>query len=59
MCSQSVYLMLHRSRVLSVLEYWTPVWKAAVVEGCREIGKIQRSAMLKVSGCLSLKLHSL
>ena len=52
-CSQLVYMRLYRSLVLPVIEYRAPVWVAAVTEGCNEFGKIQRSAMLKASGCLN------
>ena len=52
-CSQSVYMRLYRSLVLPVVEYGAPVWVSAVTEGCKEFGKIQRSAMLKASGCLN------
>ena len=52
-CSQSVYMRLYRSLVLPVFEYGAPVWVSAVTEGCKEFGKIQRSAMLKASGCLN------
>ena len=52
-CSQSVYMRLYRSFVLPVVEYGAPVWVSAVTEGCKEFGKIQRSAMLKASGCLN------
>ena len=46
-------MRLYRSLVLPVIEYGAPVWVAAVTEGCNEFGKIQRSAVLKASGCLN------
>ena len=52
-CSQPVYMGLYRSLVLPVVEYGAPVWVSAATEGCKEFGKIQRSAMLKASGCLN------
>ena len=52
-CSQSVYIRLHRSLVLPVVENGDPVWVSAVTEGCTEFRKIQRSAMLKAPGCLN------
>ena len=45
-------MRLYRSHVLPVAEYGAPVWVSAVTEGCKEFGKIQRSAMLMASGCL-------
>ena len=36
-----------------MVEYGDPVWVSAAIEGCKEFGKIQRSAMLKASGCLN------
>ena len=51
-CSPSVYMRLYRSLVLPVIEYGAPVWVAAVMKDVM-IGKIQRSAMLKASGCLN------
>ena len=47
-------MSLYRSFFLPVVEYWAPVWVAAVIEGCKEFEKIQRSARLKASG----NLHS-
>ena len=50
--SQSVYSRLYRSLVLPVVENGDPVWVSAATEGCKEFREIQRSAMLKATGCL-------
>ena len=52
-CSQSVYMQLYRALVLPILDYGSPVLVSATDEGCKEFGKVQRSAMLKDSGTLN------
>lgn len=52
-CSQSIYMKLYKALVLPVMEYGTSATVSALTESCREFGKVQRSAMLKASGCLN------
>ncbi|MCW4261357.1 MAG: reverse transcriptase domain-containing protein [Candidatus Thiodiazotropha endolucinida] len=52
-CKQSVFMRLYKSLVLPVLEYGAPVWVSALKESCDEFGKVQRSAMLKATGCIN------
>ncbi|MEW8546767.1 MAG: reverse transcriptase domain-containing protein [Candidatus Thiodiazotropha sp.] len=52
-CSQSLYMRLYRALVLPVLEYGSPVIVSSLAECCKEFGKVQRSAMIKASGCLN------
>ena len=52
-CSQSVYMRLYRALVLPIMEYGSPVTVGAIEKSCKEYGKVQRSAMIKASGCLN------
>ena len=52
-CSQSTYMKLYNSLVLPILDYGSPVTVEAITECSKEFNKVQRSAMLKATGCVS------
>ena len=52
-CSQSTYMKMYKALVLPILEYGSPVTVGAITECCKEFNKVQRSAMLKATGCVS------
>ena len=52
-CCQSVYLRLYNALVLPVMDFGVPVTVTATSECITEMGKVQRAAMLKASGCLN------
>ena len=45
-------MKLYRALVLPVIEYGSPLIVSALTDCCKEFEKVQRSAMLKASGCL-------
>ena len=51
-CSQSTYMKLYSSLVLPIMEYGAPVTVGAIPDCCKEFKKVQRSAMLKATGCV-------
>ena len=51
-CSQSTYMKLY-SLVLAILDYGSPVTVEAIIECSKEFNKVQRSAILKATGCVS------
>ena len=52
-CCQSVYLKLYNALVLPVMDFGVPMTVTATSECITEMGKVQRAAMLKASGCLN------
>ena len=52
-CCQSVFMRLYRALVVPLFDYAAAVLVFAQDECVREFGKVQRTAMLKASGCLS------
>ena len=52
-CCQSVYVRLYNALVLPVMDFGVPVTVTAASECITEMGKVQRAAMLKASGCLN------
>ena len=52
-CCQSVFMRLYRALVVPLFDYAAAVLVFAQDECVREFGKVQRTAMLKASSCLS------
>ena len=52
-CPQSTYLRLYNALVLPVMDYGVAVAVTAISECITEMGKVQRAAMLKASGCMN------
>ena len=50
---KSVYLRLYYALVLPVMDFGVPVTVTATSECITKMGKVQRAAMLKASGCLN------
>ena len=46
-------MKLYNSLVLPILDYGSPVTVEAITECSKEFNKVQRSAMLKATGCVS------
>ena len=52
-CSQEIFMNLYRSLVLPVLEYGTAAVATAFEYAEKELGKVQRKAMLMATGCMA------
>ena len=52
-CKQTKYMKMYKALVLPILEYGSPVTVGAINECCKEFNKVQRSAMLVATGCVS------
>ena len=52
-CPQSIFMRLYKSLVVPLFDYAAAVLVLCQDECVREFGKVQRTAMLKASGCLS------
>ena len=52
-CSQSTYMKLYKSLVLPIMDYGASVLATATDKATQQFGTVQRSAMLKASGCIS------
>ena len=52
-CPQSTYLRLYNALVLPVMDYRVAVAVTTTSECITEMGKVQRAAMLKASGCMN------
>ena len=46
-------MKLYKALAMPILEYGSPVTVGAITECCKEFNKVQRSAMLKATGCVS------
>ena len=46
-------MRLYKALVLPVMEFGSPVIVSSLSECCKEFGKVQRSAMIKASGCVN------
>lgn len=51
-CTQDVFLRLYKTLVLPVMDYGIASIAAATDLACKEFGQVQRSALLKATGCL-------
>ena len=52
-CCQSTYMKLYKSLVLPIMDYGASVLATATDKATQQFGTVQRSAMLKASGCVS------
>ena len=53
-CSQDTYMKLYKSLMLPAMDYGTAAFVTATDLAQKEFGKVQRSALLKATGCMTV-----